>query len=313
MVRRDRGLRPLPRRPPRRGAAQPLKLAAAARSDADAFVWIGLHEPTENDCDGVARMFGLHQLAVEDAVTRAPAAEAGRVRRLAVRGPAHPRRTSTTTSDVETGEITMFVGARHGGDRPARRGHGARRRCGSGWRSSPEVLAHGPAAVLYAVADAVVDHYLEVADELQTDLEELERSVFARRRTDDFAARSTSSSARCRSSAAPSCRWSTPMTQAGPTQDVSAVPVGRAAVLPRRAGPPAARERAGGGPRPAAAGILQAHIAQVGLRQNEDMRKISAWVAIVAVPTMIAGIYGMNFDAHARAALARTATRSRSG
>ena len=43
-------------------------------------------------------------------------------------------------------------------------------------------------------------------------------------------------------------------------------------------------------------GILQAHLAQVGLRQNEDMRKISAWVAIVAVPTLIAGIYGMNFD-----------------
>ncbi len=48
---------------------------------------------------------------------------------------------------------------------------------------------------------------------------------------------------------------------------------------------------------PCSTGILQAHVAQVGLRQNEDMRKISAWVAIVAVPTAIAGIYGMNFDA----------------
>src|SRR6185436_6486142 len=42
--------------------------------------------------------------------------------------------------------------------------------------------------------------------------------------------------------------------------------------------------------------VLQANLAQVGVRQNEDMRKISAWVAILAVPTMIAGIYGMNFD-----------------
>jgi magnesium transporter len=42
--------------------------------------------------------------------------------------------------------------------------------------------------------------------------------------------------------------------------------------------------------------VLQANLAQVGVRQNEDMRKISAWVAIVAVPTMIAGIYGMNFE-----------------
>ena len=43
------------------------------------------------------------------------------------------------------------------------------------------------------------------------------------------------------------------------------------------------------------AGSLQAHLAQVGVRQNEDMRRISAWVAIAAVPTAIAGIYGMNF------------------
>ena len=49
---------------------------------------------------------------------------------------------------------------------------------------------------------------------------------------------------------------------------------------------------------------LQANLAQVGVRQNEDMRRISAWVAIIAVPTAIAGIYGMNFDAHAGAALA---------
>jgi magnesium transporter len=44
------------------------------------------------------------------------------------------------------------------------------------------------------------------------------------------------------------------------------------------------------------AGSLQANLAQVGVRQNEDMRRISAWVAIIAVPTAIAGIYGMNFD-----------------
>jgi len=44
------------------------------------------------------------------------------------------------------------------------------------------------------------------------------------------------------------------------------------------------------------AGILQANLTQVSVRQNEDMRKISAWVAIIAVPTMVAGIYGMNFE-----------------
>ena len=42
--------------------------------------------------------------------------------------------------------------------------------------------------------------------------------------------------------------------------------------------------------------VLDANLSQIGVRQNEDMRKISAWVAIAAVPTMIAGIYGMNFE-----------------
>ena len=42
--------------------------------------------------------------------------------------------------------------------------------------------------------------------------------------------------------------------------------------------------------------ILSAHLAQMGVRQNDDMRKISAWAAMAAVPTMIAGIYGMNFQ-----------------
>ena len=57
-------------------------------------------------------------------------------------------------------------------------------------------------------------------------------------------------------------------------------------------------------------GALEANLTQVSVRQNEDMRKMSAWVAILAVPTMIAGIYGMNFEQHARAAAPATATTS---
>ena len=57
---------------------------------------------------------------------------------------------------------------------------------------------------------------------------------------------------------------------------------------------------------------FDAHLAQISVQQNEDMRKISAGVGLVAVPTLIAGVYGMNFDAHARARAGSSATRSRS-
>ena len=268
-----------------------IRLAAEARRDADSFVWMGLFEPSETDLRGVARVFDLHPLAVEDAVR------------------AHQRpkidiyddslfivlRTLTyidASSDVETGEIALFVGSdmaitiRHGEGSELT---SVRERL----EASPEVLTHGPAAVLYAVADAVVDTYLAVAAELQTDVDELEGSVFSPDRTDDFERiyKLKRELLEFRRAVLP---LQTVLTE------LSEVPFEAV----REAAKPFFRDvldhllRVGEqleSLEVLLGGILQAHLAQVGLRQNEDMRKISAWVAIVAVPTAIAGIYGMNF------------------
>ncbi len=196
------------------------------------------------------------------------------------------------TSDVETGEISLFVGAdmaitvRHGdgtelaGVRARMEGH-------------PDVLAHGPAAVLYAVSDTVVDTYITVAAELQIDVDELEASVFSPARTDDF-----ERIYKLKRELQEFRRAVVPLVEALggiATQEMPAIP---------RDARPFFRDVNDHLLRVQEQveslelllnGILQAHLAQVGNRQNEDMRRISAWVAILAVPTMIAGIYGMNF------------------
>ncbi len=268
------------------------RLAAEARRDPDAFVWMGLFEPTTTDLLGVARVFGLHPLAVEDAVSahqRPKIDSYGDSLFVVLRTLSYV----DSTSDVETGEISLFIGAdfavtvRHGDGVELK---SVRQRM----EAQPEILRHGPAAVLYAVADAVVDNYLDVANELATDVDELERSVFSPHRTDDF-----ERVYKLKRELQEFRRAALPL----------AVPLSQLAEQPVAAVPPDAR--------PffrdvhdhllriheqlesldlLLTGILQAHIAQVGLRQNEDMRKISAWVAILAVPTMLAGIYGMNFN-----------------
>jgi magnesium transporter len=268
-----------------------VKLAAEARRDPQAFVWMGLFEPTETDVRGVARVFDLHPLAVEDAVKahQRPKVDVYDDSLFVV------LRTLTyldATSDVETGEISLFVGAdmaitvRHGeGTELA----GVRSRM----ERHPDVLAHGPAAVLYAVCDTVVDTYGVVAAELQIDVDELEASVFSPSRTDDFERiyKLKRELQEFRRAVVPLVAALTGLsTEDLPAIQVEARPFFRDVYdhLLRVQEQVESLELL-------LNGILQAHLAQVGIRQNEDMRRISAWVAILAVPTMIAGIYGMNF------------------
>jgi len=271
-------------------------LRAAAFSEEHAFVWVGLYEPGHDELADIAVAFDLHPLAVEDAVV------------------AHQRpkldlyegslfmvlKTLWYVDEddaVETGEISMFVGAdfvitvRHGRGsqlKDARRALEGRQ----------AVLDHGPSAVVYAVCDTVVDGYLEVVEELQTDVDEVEVSVFSSR----FSTRRTDDSTRIYTL----------------KREIAEV---RRAVLPLRE--PVRRFTAGTVPgiEPDAGpffrdvgdhlsqaaetvdtldGLLStafdAHLARVTVQQNEDMRKISAGIGLAAVPTLIAGVYGMNFD-----------------
>ncbi|WP_405521797.1 magnesium/cobalt transporter CorA [Streptomyces canus] len=270
-----------------------------ARS-AGGFVWIGLHEPTEKEFDLVTREFGLHPLAVEDALKahQRPKLEVYDDSLFVVLKPVVYEQESDT---VSTGEVMLFLGdafvvtVRHGVGSPLK---AVRERL----EQEPQLLGKGPTSVLYAVADAVVDHYLEVATELATDLEELEAEVFS---PDGGGSRHTASRIytfkrqilEFRRATVP---LSMPLTRlAGVGAYGGTVPFvnDRARPFFRDVNDHLARvnESVEGLDR-LVSDVLSAHLAQMSVRQNDDMRKISAWAAMAAVPTMIAGIYGMNFD-----------------
>ena len=255
------------------------------------FVWVGLHEPTEDELATVEEEFGLHPLAVEDAFN------------------AHQRPKLERYEDtlfltlkslwyvdaddaVETGEINMFVGrdfvitVRHGSGSEL---HSARRDL----EAKSAVLTHGPSAVVYAVCDRVVDGYLSVVGSLEEDVDEVETSVFSTQRTRDSARIYTLKReiAEARRAVMP---LREPMrrfaTGAVPGIDEASAPFFRDVLDYLNQ----AAETVDGLDQLLST-AFDAHIAQISVQQNEDMRKISAGAALVVVPTLIAGVYGMNF------------------
>ncbi|MEV6651322.1 magnesium and cobalt transport protein CorA [Streptomyces sp. NPDC051219] len=266
------------------------------------FAWIGLHEPTEAEFAGIAAEFGLHPLAVEDAVHahQRPKLERYDDTLFTVFKTIHyvEHAELTATSEVvETGEVMCFTGrdfvitVRHGGQ-------GSLRALRHRLQEDPELLAKGPSAVLHSIADHVVDGYIAVAAAVQDDIEEVESDVFA-----------------------PPAKGSPRGTDAGRIYQLK-----REVLEFKRAVSPLLRPMQLLSERPMRLvdpdiqkyfrdvadhlarvqeqvvgfdellnSILQANLAQATVAQNEDMRKITSWAAIIAVPTMICGVYGMNF------------------
>ncbi len=261
-----------------------------ATDDGD-FVWVGLHEPDEEELARVEEVYGLHPLAVEDALS-------------AHQRPKLERYDETlflvlktlwyvdANDAVETGEVNLFVGrkfvisVRHGKG-------GALHQARLSIEGMEKVLAHGPSAVIYAISDQVVDRYEDVAADLTEDVDEVETSVFSDERTDD------------------SRRIYLLKRELAEM---------RRAVLPLR--DPMMRFAAGSVPgvhtdsapyfRDVADHLARVaetidtldnllstafdvHLAQISIRQNDDMRRISASVGLVAAPTLVGSIYGMNF------------------
>ena len=259
---------------------------------AEDFVWIGLHEPTPDELAAVADLYDLHPLAVEDALS------------------AHQRPKLERYDDslfmalktlwyvdaedaVETGEINMFVGpkfvvtVRHGEGGGL---HQARLQL----EGMQKLLAHGPSAVVYAVCDQVVDRYEEVAASLVEDVDEVESSVFAPKRTRDAERIYV-----LKRELAEMRRAVLPLrdpvhrfaTGAERRIDSEAAPYFRdvADHLSRVAETIDELETL-------LTAVFEAHLAQITVQQNDDMRKISAAVGLIAAPTLIAGVYGMNFQ-----------------
>jgi magnesium transporter len=275
----------------------------------DGFIWIGLKDPTDEEFALVKDELRLHPLAVEDAVMGNQRAKV-EVYDQSLFVVLKPLRYDDATSQVETGEVMLFVGdhfvvtVRRGEAGPL---SDVRRRL----EANRNELAHGPAAVLHAVMDAVVDRYTEIDAEIGRDLEEMEESVFAGEVAVESAAAGAARPARegagrdarriyllkrevleVRRAVVPLLEPAQRLAeQRTPHVPDGARPFFRdvADHLLRVADHVESYDRLLGD-------ILSAHLTRVSVQQNSDMRTISAWVAIAAVPTMIAGIYGMNFD-----------------
>jgi magnesium transporter len=256
------------------------------------FAWVGLHDPTPGEMERVADLFGLHPLAVEDVLN-------------AHQRPKLERYDQTLflvlktlwyvdeRDAVETGEIALFVGrdfivsVRHGEGTEL---HSAR----LGLEHHAQLLGHGPSAVVYVICDRVVDGYEAVAAELEIDVDEVEASVFSSTRSDDSERIYVLK------------RELAEMRRAvNPLKDpMNRFVSGQVPSISKEAGP-FFRDVADHLSRVSEAidamdGLLStafdALLARISVQQNDDMRKISAWVAIAAVGTLVAGVYGMNFQ-----------------
>jgi magnesium transporter len=268
--------------------------------------WIGLYRPTEEEFASVAEEFGLHELAVEDALEahqRPKIERYGNTLFVVLR----PARYLDAPEEVEFGEIHVFVGedfvitVRHG-EAPAL--VEVRRRL----EADPELLMLGPEAILYAIMDRVVDGYAPVVRGLENDIDEIEVEVFSgnpgvSRRTYELSREVIEFQ-----------RAIKPLT--GMLGSLIA------GFEKYRVDPELQRylrdvqdhaiqvnERVGGF-RELLQNILSVNLTLVSLQQNEEVKnlteasidqneevkKISAWAAILFAPTLIGTVYGMNFD-----------------
>ena len=262
------------------------------------YVWLGLYAPTEEELGAIAERYDLHPLAVEDAVYAHQRPKLERyddalfmVLKTATYV-AHEELTATSEV-VDTGEVMVFLGERY--VITVRHGeHSGLADLRHRLEEQHELLCLGPSAVLYAVADLVVDTFVEVAGAVEEDVDELEASVFSPERTDDIGRlyqlkRELMSLRRAVSP------LEVPLQKLA-ERPVDVVPEAMRSYF-RDVLDHAIRVRDQvNGLDEMLTSILQASLARTSMADNEDMRKISAWAGIIAVPTAIAGIYGMNFE-----------------
>jgi magnesium transporter len=276
----------------RRPGELPLANACAAGRREDAFVWLGLHEPSEEEFDAVRREFELHELAVEDAI------EAHQRPKLEVYGESlfivlKPARYVAPHGAVEFGEILIFIG--DGFIITVRHGEAALHEVRLRTEERPDLLRCGPGAALYAIVDRIVDDYQPVIAAVDRDVEEIEREVFSP------AASTTNPAERI-------YELKREVLELHAAVAPLAEPLDRLA----RGRHELIHETMRAyfrdihdhllrvidqveSHRDLLTSVLAANMTQVTVRQNEDMRRISAWAAIILAPTLVAGLYGMNF------------------
>jgi magnesium transporter len=275
----------------RRPGVLDVQQAYGASREDDTFVWLGLHEPSSDEFEAISKEFPLHELAVEDALAahQRPKLEVYDDTLFVVLRTA---RYVDPTEVIEFGQIVVFVGdgflitVRHGVGTPL-----------AGIRSDlehrPEFLRLGPGAVLHAIIDRVVDDYAPVIRGVDLDIGEIEQDVFSPDGSSPVERiyklkREVLEFHRATAPLADPLNWlmrtRMPLVHEDTREYFRDVHDHLLRV----------NEEVDGF-NSLLTSMLDANLANVTVRQNVDMRRISAWVAILAVPTMVAGIYGMNF------------------
>src|SRR5688500_8786076 len=256
------------------------------------FVWVALKDPQPSELEALQEEFGLHELAIEDAQKghQRPKIEEYGSSLFVVMQLIEP---TGGGRDLHTGEVAIFVGPQHiiSIRREAQLGFTeVRRRC----EQEPELLQHGPAYVLYALMDNVVDRYFPVIDKISEEIEEVEERIIAGQTT------------RAQIEALYLLKRKL-MTLDHATQPLLEV----------------AGKLHGGRVPPICAGLhdyfrdvydhllrlkqsidnlrdtvttaISVNLSLITIQENEVTKRLAAYAALVAVPTMIAGVYGMNF------------------
>jgi magnesium transporter len=256
------------------------------------FIWIGLHEPTAELLRKIQEEFSLHDLAVEDALRahqRPKLEEYGDSLFVVL------RTVQMLDGTMQFGETHLFVGSRY----VVSVRHGAslsyaevRARC----ESAPHLLRKGPGFVLYAIMDFVVDQCFPTVDALEEELEGLEEEIFGGHTFDRSTTQRIYELKRelvsLKRAAAPLVEMCNRLVRF----DTTLIPEDTRPYFRDVYDHVIRINESVDTLRELLTTALEANLSLISVQQNDVTKKLAAWAAILAVPTMIAGVYGMNFD-----------------
>jgi magnesium transporter len=256
------------------------------------FVWVALQDPTADELAQMQKSFDLHPLAVEDALVghQRPKVEEYGDSLFAVLHLVEP-----AEGDYRIGELAIFAGAHYVLSARSRSQKGfseVRARC----EREPKLLRQGPGFVLYALTDAVVDRYFPILDALEDDLDVIEQRIFA----PEGAPRANIESLYALKQRLMVMKHAVaPLLEGISNLSGARVPVLCAKIteyfrdiydhLQRL-------NQTADSVRDTIATAISVNLSMVTLQENETMKRLAAYAALLAIPTMIAGIYGMNFE-----------------
>lgn len=264
----------------------------------DSFVWIGLFEPDESLLRKMQEEFGLHDLAIEDALT---AHQRPKIERyedslfVVLRTAEIADKKPLEACHVQYGEIHIFLGrnfiltVRHG---YATSFSQVRTRV----EATPDLLKLGPAFALYAIMDFIVDQYFPIVDALGEELETLEQRVLG----EPFNRAVTTQIYKLKRDLIALKRVVSPVIEmSGRLQrfeDGDLIPMDTRPYFRDVYDHTLRINEMIDSVQDLLGTALEAHLSLLSVSQNADMRKLAAWAAVFAVATAIAGIYGMNFE-----------------